>query len=203
MPSVNMKMKTIKLKPLKIEPLKREGNKMSNIEATRLWHNTDGHDKLYGAYYNTDTREFLAVWGRRGKALSSQPKSGVPYADYLKMIQSKEKKGYEIMSDRDRDEVENHLALDEVANRMSGFSTVLRTSVDEVGGELPTVGDFDTLEEDAVVICSDNTGLENYEEGVTYLFKGIVSDTIIRVENMEGEVEEVLADRFEKEMETA
>ena len=90
---------------------------MSNIEIVRMWNTEDNHDKLYGAYYNSDTREYLGVWGRRGKNLSSQVKKNTSYSEFLRLVNSKKSKGYEIMFDSIREEVENRLTLDEVANR--------------------------------------------------------------------------------------
>jgi hypothetical protein len=172
---------------------------MSNIEIKRMWCNAGKHDKVYGAYYNTDERIMLTIYGRRGKSLKAEPHPNTSYSEFIDKYESKlnpggSKEPYFEIDDADREEVEVRLALDEIANKFEGFTGILKSSVEEVEEAGFT---FSGLKEDEIVTCVNDSGLENFEEGVTYLFKRNLENGIIVVENMEGEEEEVLADRFE------
>ena len=168
---------------------------ISDLEIIRMWCNEDGHDKVYGAYYNKATRTILGVWGRRGSALSSQPKKNKSYGDFLKLVDGKKKKGYCEIDDIGGDEIEIRLSLDEIANSFVDFGGVLAQSVGELEDVEPT-SEWEALEKDAIVVCVDNSGLAYFEVGLSYLFKGVATDTIILVENMLGEEDQVLMDRF-------
>jgi len=176
---------------------------INDIEIVRMWCCEDSHDKVYGAYYNKSTRTILGVWGRRDSSLSSQSKKGKSYSDFLKLIDGKKKKGYEEIDDSGRDEIEIRLSLDEIANSFVDFGGVLAQSVEDLEDVEP-VSKWDKLNQNDVVVCTDNTGLENFEVGLSYLFKSIVSDNMIIVEDMIGKDTEVLSGRFEiAEKETA
>ena len=181
-------MKTIKLKPLK--PL---GVDKMRIEMVKMWCNEDNHDKIYGLYYNTETRQLLSVWGRRGNRLSSTVKTNKSMLDFNKVKESKLNKGYNIVS-VGTVESDIILSLDEVANGIDGFQGILRDTVDEI--ELKTKGVFEDMQIDEEVECISIEGLGGFEEGVTYLFKGVIDDSLILVEDMEGEIQTVLAERF-------
>jgi len=152
-----------------------------NIIVERLWCCLGNHDKIYGAYYNKDEKSLLRIWGRRKKNLSHKLVKNVNHTVYLKLVCSKKEKGY--VSVRDNEEIVT--ALDDAAARCHGFIKLeMRCLTDE----------FDV--KDTIVICVDNSGLQNFETGVSYFLKKTLSNGLICVENMMGQDETVLKSRF-------
>ena len=179
-------MINIKLKPLGADKMR--------IEMIRMWCNKDNHDKIYGLYYNTETRQLLSVWGRRGSRLSSTVKTMKSILDFDKIKISKLNKGYVAVS-AGTVEADIVLSLDEVANGIDGFQGILRSTVDKIESKIKST--FENMSIDEEVECVSIEGVDGFEEGVTYLFKGVVNDSLILVEDMEGEIQMVLADRFD------
>lgn len=162
----------------------------------RFWFNDGKSDKIYGIYYNMDTGSILSVWGRRGKNLLTQKKTGKSLDDFDKIVDRKLAKGYREVVDG---VIENNIkeTLDKTASIIDEFQIVSSKNGNQTAQNV--VGPFDNLPVDSEVKCVSNDGIDGFELGVAYLFKGVANtgNGVIRVEDMEGETRDVLKDRFE------
>ena len=161
--------------------------------ASRLWRNENNHDSIYGLYYSYPRRELLSVYGRNGKKLLFRKKRDKSIADFSEIRGNKQKRGYFELQGGQM-ETSLILRLDEFANGIDGFHGVLKQSLANL--EKIINNPFGRFPLDGEVKCVLNHGLNGFELGVTYLFKGVESNELIYVEDMEGIVQKVMADRF-------